>query len=71
MSKTALAELRLQKHIDAVITRELRRSDWSVVEAVAPKPVDVQLMKPGMRAAELGEFGVRRISVGDSIAKAA
>jgi 2-methylisocitrate lyase-like PEP mutase family enzyme len=43
----------------------------AVVEAVAPKAVDVQLMKPGMRAVELGDLGVRRISVGDSFAEAA
>lgn len=65
MSKTALAELRLQKHIDAVITRELRRSDWSVVEAVllicniAPQPggedipeVAVQLLDEASFASE-------------------
>lgn len=42
----------------------------AVVEAVEPKPVDVRLMKPGMTAAELGELGVRRISVGDYLAEA-
>ena len=34
MSKTALAELRLHQHIDAVIKRELRRPEWTLVEAV-------------------------------------
>lgn len=42
----------------------------ALVEAVTPKPVDIQLMKPGISAAELGEMGVRRISVGDSFAQA-
>lgn len=37
----------------------------AVVEAVAPKPIDVQLMKPGMRAIELEALGARRVSVGD------
>lgn len=37
----------------------------AMVEAVAPKPVDVQLTKPGITAAELGALGVRRISVGE------
>ena len=39
----------------------------AVIEAVAPKPVEVQLMKPGLRAIELGALGVRRISVGDGL----
>lgn len=43
----------------------------AVVEAVAPKAVDIQLTKPGIRAADLGELGVRRISVDDSLASAA
>jgi 2-methylisocitrate lyase-like PEP mutase family enzyme len=42
----------------------------AVVEAVAPKPIDVQLANPGIRAAVLGERGVRRISVGDCFAAA-
>jgi 2-methylisocitrate lyase-like PEP mutase family enzyme len=42
----------------------------TVVEAVAPKAVDVALAKPGMTAVELGNLGVRRISVDDSIAAA-
>lgn len=43
----------------------------AAVAAVAPKPLDVQLVKPGLTAAELGRLGVRRISVGDSFAEAA
>lgn len=34
MSKTALHEARQQQHIATVIKRELRRPDWTVVEAV-------------------------------------
>ncbi|HUC08812.1 MAG TPA: hypothetical protein VL985_00150 [Stellaceae bacterium] len=44
--------------------------DKTLVAAVTPKPVDVQLLKAGVRAAELGELGVRRISVGHSFAQA-
>lgn len=39
----------------------------AVIEAVAPKPVEVQLMKPGLGAIELGALGVRRISIGDGL----
>jgi len=42
----------------------------AVVEAVAPKPLNV-LAYPGMTVAELGELGVRRISVGGALARAA
>jgi len=42
----------------------------ATVEAVAPKAFDVQRTKPGIRAAVLGELGVRRISVGDCFAAA-
>lgn len=42
----------------------------AVVAAVAPKPVNV-LALPGMRVAELAEVGVRRISVGGALARAA
>jgi len=42
----------------------------AVVAAVAPKPVNV-LALPGMRVAELAELGVRRISVGGGLARAA
>lgn len=40
-----------------------------VVAAVAPKPVNV--LAPGMPVAELASLGVRRISVGGSLARAA
>ncbi len=42
----------------------------AVVAAVAPKPVNV-LALSGMRVAELAELGVRRISVGGALARAA
>lgn len=43
----------------------------AIVDAVAPKPVNVLLVSPAMKAAELGELGVRRISVGGFLAHAA
>jgi 2-methylisocitrate lyase-like PEP mutase family enzyme len=47
-----------------------REEITAVVAAVAPKPVNV-LALPGMGVAELGELGVRRISVGGALARAA
>lgn len=41
------------------------------VRAVAPKPVNVLIMNPGMRVADLAALGVRRVSVGGSLAAAA
>jgi len=41
------------------------------VLAVAPKPLDIQLTSPGLTATELGQLGVRRISVGDAFSGAA
>lgn len=43
----------------------------AVMLSVAPKPIDVHLTAPGLTARELGQLGVRRISVGDSFADAA
>lgn len=43
----------------------------AVVSAVAPKPVNVLLMGPEMRVEELAAAGVRRVSVGGSLAAAA
>jgi 2-methylisocitrate lyase-like PEP mutase family enzyme len=44
----------------------------AVVDAVAPKPVNVLVGAPGLfTVAELGELGVRRISVGGALARAA
>ncbi|MEH2514150.1 2-methylisocitrate lyase-like PEP mutase family enzyme [Nitrobacteraceae bacterium AZCC 1564] len=43
----------------------------AVVKAVAPKPVNVLMGAPGWSAAELADLGVRRISVGGALARAA
>ena len=43
----------------------------AVVRAVAPKPVNVLVGKPGFTAAGLAALGVRRISVGGAMARAA
>jgi 2-methylisocitrate lyase-like PEP mutase family enzyme len=43
----------------------------AVVAAVAPKPVNVLLMGPHMRIADLAAQGVRRVSVGGALARAA
>jgi 2-methylisocitrate lyase-like PEP mutase family enzyme len=43
----------------------------SMVRAVAPKPLNVLMMKPGPSVAELAELGVRRISVGGALARVA
>jgi 2-methylisocitrate lyase-like PEP mutase family enzyme len=42
-----------------------------IVSAVTPKPVNVLQMGPQMRIADLAEAGVRRVSVGSNLAKAA
>ena len=41
------------------------------VRAVAPKPVNVLIMNPDMRVADLAAAGVRRVSVGGALANAA
>src|ERR1700738_3843762 len=43
----------------------------AVVKAVAPKPFNLLLGWPGLSVAEAAELGVRRISVGGSLARAA
>jgi len=43
----------------------------AIVNTLAPKPVNVILVSPEMKAAELKELGVRRISVGGFLATAA
>jgi 2-methylisocitrate lyase-like PEP mutase family enzyme len=43
----------------------------SLVSAVAPKPVNVLLIGPNMRVAELANAGVRRVSVGGTLAAVA
>lgn len=42
----------------------------AMVRAVAPKPVNVLVMDPAMPLAQMAELGVRRISVGGSLARA-
>jgi 2-methylisocitrate lyase-like PEP mutase family enzyme len=43
----------------------------SMVRAVAPKAVNVVAVRPGLDIAELAELGVRRISLGGSLARVA
>ncbi len=43
----------------------------AMVRAVAPKPLNVLVMRPGLDVAELAELGVRRISVGGGLARVA
>ncbi|MGG2425002.1 isocitrate lyase/PEP mutase family protein, partial [Ralstonia pseudosolanacearum] len=43
----------------------------AIVKAVAPKPVNVILVSPHMRAEDLEKLGVRRVSVGGFLATAA
>jgi 2-methylisocitrate lyase-like PEP mutase family enzyme len=43
----------------------------AIVDAVSPKPVNVILVSPQMRVAELKELGVRRVSVGGFLETAA
>jgi len=43
----------------------------TLVRAVAPKPLNVVMGKPGLSVAELAELGVRRISVGGALARVA
>jgi 2-methylisocitrate lyase-like PEP mutase family enzyme len=40
-----------------------------MVKAVAPKPLNVVMMKPGLTLAELANLGVRRVSIGGSFAR--
>ena len=49
--------VRDKSHIDAM------------VRAVAPKPLNVLVMGPGLSVAELADLGVRRISVGGALAR--
>ncbi len=41
----------------------------AMVRAVAPKPVNVLIMKPDRSLAELADLGVRRLSVGGALAR--
>jgi 2-methylisocitrate lyase-like PEP mutase family enzyme len=40
-----------------------------LVKAVAPKPLNVVMMKPGLTLAELADLGVRRVSIGGAFAR--
>jgi 2-methylisocitrate lyase-like PEP mutase family enzyme len=42
-----------------------------LVKAVAPKPVNVLVSSPGISLQQLAELGVRRVSVGSALARAA
>jgi 2-methylisocitrate lyase-like PEP mutase family enzyme len=59
---------------DCLYAPGIRNADQvrAVVEAVAPKPVNVLVAAPGrFTVAELAELGVRRISVGGALARVA
>ena len=43
----------------------------AMVRAVAPKPVNVIMMRPGLQLSELADLGVRRISIGGGLARIA
>lgn len=43
----------------------------AMVQAVAPKPLNVLMMRPGLQFAGLVDLGVRRISVGGALARVA
>lgn len=43
----------------------------AMVRAVAPKPLNVLVMRPGTTVAELAALGVRRVSVGGALARVA
>jgi 2-methylisocitrate lyase-like PEP mutase family enzyme len=43
----------------------------AMVRAVAPKPLNVLMFRPGLQFTELAELGVRRISVGGALARIA
>lgn len=43
----------------------------AMVRAVAPKPVNVVMSRPGLSLAELADLGVRRVSLGGAVARVA
>ena len=43
----------------------------ALVRAVAPRPVNVLMHRPGLSLAELADLGVRRVSVGGALARVA
>ena len=48
-----------------------RQDIVAMVRAVAPKPLNVLMAKPGLTVAELADLGVRRVSVGGALARVA
>jgi 2-methylisocitrate lyase-like PEP mutase family enzyme len=58
---------------DCLYAPGLRTADTirAVVDAVAPKPVNVLVASAGMTVADLAALGVRRISVGGALARTA
>lgn len=58
---------------DCLYAPDLTKADQVrvVVEACAPKPVNVLVYEPNFTVAQLAELGVRRISVGGALARAA
>ena len=58
---------------DCLFAPGLRRPEdiAAAVKVVAPKPLSVLMMTPGGTVAQLADLGVRRISVGGSLARAA
>jgi 2-methylisocitrate lyase-like PEP mutase family enzyme len=40
-----------------------------MVRTVAPKPLNVVMMRPGLSLAELADLGVRRVSVGGAFGR--
>jgi 2-methylisocitrate lyase-like PEP mutase family enzyme len=58
---------------DVLYAPGLRTADEirAVVEAVAPKPVNVLMAAGGLRVADLAALGVRRVSVGSALARTA
>jgi 2-methylisocitrate lyase-like PEP mutase family enzyme len=58
---------------DCLFAPGLRTPDdiAAAVRAVAPKPLSVLMMTPGGTVAQFADLGVRRISVGGSLARAA
>jgi 2-methylisocitrate lyase-like PEP mutase family enzyme len=40
-----------------------------LVKAVAPRPINIVMMRPGLSFAELADLGVRRISIGGALAR--
>ena len=43
----------------------------AMVRAVAPRPLNVLVARPGLRLQQLGDLGVRRVSVGGALARVA